>query len=95
MKGRKPYPFEIVQSTNAEKNKISKDQLQKRKENQPSGIKTNLRCPAHLSTEAVPLDTLSWRASTSPRSSLDKSGGWLRWALMLTARWMPILHPSR
>jgi P27 family predicted phage terminase small subunit len=51
MKGRKPYPFEIMDATN-NKNRLTKDQLRERQENQPTIESAELKCPRHLSLGA-------------------------------------------
>ena len=51
MKGRKPYPFEVINATN-DKNRITKAKLEERKANQPTIDSARLRCPEHLSEDA-------------------------------------------
>lgn len=51
MKGRKPYPFTVMETTN-DKNRLTKDQLKGRKENEPKVSSAALRCPGHMSNEA-------------------------------------------
>jgi P27 family predicted phage terminase small subunit len=51
MKGRKPYPFQIVESTN-DKHRLTKDALANRKKNEPTIKSNRLRCPMHLSLDA-------------------------------------------
>lgn len=51
MRGRKPYPFEVINATN-DKNRITKEKLAQRQANQPTIDSARLRCPAHLTPEA-------------------------------------------
>jgi len=51
MAGRKAYPYVVMNATN-DKNRLTKDEIERRKENEPR-IKSNaLRCPSHLSDGA-------------------------------------------
>jgi len=51
MAGRKAYPYVVMKATN-DKNRLTKEELERRKENEPT-IKSNaLRCPSHLSDGA-------------------------------------------
>ena len=51
MRGRKPYPAMIMESTN-DKNRLTKDELAKRKKYEPKVKSNYLTCPSHLSEEA-------------------------------------------
>lgn len=51
MKGRKPYPFEIMHATN-DRQHLTKQQLEKRAEAQPNIQSNTLKCPMHISVEA-------------------------------------------
>jgi P27 family predicted phage terminase small subunit len=51
MTGRKPYPFQVLESTN-KKDKISKKKLENRKKNEPTIKSCKLECPSHLCAEA-------------------------------------------
>lgn len=51
MKGRKPYPYELVEATN-DTNRYTKEALRNRKACQPQIRSAKLSCPRHLSTEA-------------------------------------------
>lgn len=51
MKGRKPYPYVVMDSTN-DRNRLTKDELAKRDKHEPRIKSNNLRCPAHLGDEA-------------------------------------------
>ena len=51
MKGRKPYPFEVISATN-DKDRFTKKELESRKANQPTIDSVNLKCPDHISHEA-------------------------------------------
>jgi P27 family predicted phage terminase small subunit len=51
MRGRKPYPLQIIDATN-DKNRYTKEVLASRAKNEPK-IKSNfMRCPTHLSDDA-------------------------------------------
>jgi P27 family predicted phage terminase small subunit len=51
MRGRKPYPFQIMESTN-DKNRLTKDELSKREKYEPKVKSNYLTCPLHLSEDA-------------------------------------------
>jgi len=49
MKGRKPYPFQVIEATNREKSRKTIAELATRKSNEPKINSAKLWCPAHLS----------------------------------------------
>jgi P27 family predicted phage terminase small subunit len=51
MKGRKPYPFQVMESTN-DKNHLTKAQLDGRRNNEPQINSSLLRCPGYMSDDA-------------------------------------------
>ena len=51
MKGRKPYPVEIMQVNN-EQNRLTKEDLVSREQNEPKLDSAQLNCPEHLSEDA-------------------------------------------
>ena len=51
MKGRKPYPYQVISATNG-KDHLTKEQLEERRKNEPKIESHSLRCPAYLSPEA-------------------------------------------
>lgn len=51
MKGRKPYPYVVMDSTN-DKNRLTKEALNSRKKNEPKIDSAELKCPDHLSPDA-------------------------------------------
>lgn len=51
MAGRNPRPFQIVEKLN-DKNRLTKDELEKRKKHEPHIKSNKLRCPVHLSADA-------------------------------------------
>lgn len=67
MKGRKPYPFTVMESTN-DKNRLTKDELKSRKKNEPNIESAALRCPSHLSKGAKK----EWRRIVKLYRELDK-----------------------
>lgn len=67
MKGRKPYPFEVMNENN-KKNRISKDKLDGRGKNQPKIESVTLECPEHISPEAQ----IEWQRITKLYKELDQ-----------------------
>lgn len=67
MKGRKPYPFVVMESTN-DKNRLTKEQLAARGKNEPKINSVNLRCPPHLSEDAKK----EWRRIVRLYKEFDK-----------------------
>ena len=51
MKGRKPYPFQVMEATN-DKNRLTKAQLEGRANKQPKIKSSALKCPRHMSLPA-------------------------------------------
>jgi len=51
MKGRKPYPYEVIEVNN-DKCRYTKEQLESRKANQPKINSVTLKCPQNLSDDA-------------------------------------------
>ena len=51
MRGRKPYPSVIMEKTN-DRNRLTKDELEKRKRYEPKPKSNQLTCPSHLNREA-------------------------------------------
>jgi len=51
MKGRKPYPYQVMNASN-DKNHLKKEKLDNRASNEPSIESSILRCPAHMSIGA-------------------------------------------
>lgn len=51
MRGRKPYPYTMMEETN-DKQHLTKDELKKRRENEPRIQSNELKCPEHLCEEA-------------------------------------------
>jgi P27 family predicted phage terminase small subunit len=52
MKGRKPYPYEVIEGGN-EKDRYTKDELRSRRKNEPKMTgDAKLVCPSHLSDDA-------------------------------------------
>lgn len=67
MKGRKPYPFTVMESTN-DKNRLTKKDLETRKKNEPRINSAVLKCPQHISDEAKK----EWRRIVKLYKELDK-----------------------
>lgn len=66
MKGRKPYPFKLMEATN-EKNRLTKEALSKRDKNEPKIQSNFLKCPSHMSAEAKK----EWKRITKLYKELD------------------------
>lgn len=67
MKGRKPYPYVIMEDNN-DKNRLTKGTLAKRKEHEPTIRSNYLKCPSHLSSEAKK----EWNRLVELYGELDK-----------------------
>ncbi|MFZ3132875.1 MAG: phage terminase small subunit P27 family [Desulfosporosinus sp.] len=67
MKGRKPYPFAVMEVTN-DKNRLTKSNLSSRANNEPRIDSANLRCPSHISKDAKK----EWRRIVKLYKELDK-----------------------
>lgn len=68
MAGRKAYPVELMLLTN-DKNRLTKSELEERKQNEPKLDSAKLRVPAHLSDEAKK----EWRRIVKLYRQLDKT----------------------
>ncbi len=51
MAGRKPYPHAVMAATN-DRQRLTKDELARRKENEPQIQSCKLTCPSHLTDDA-------------------------------------------
>jgi len=67
MKGRKPYPFQVMQATN-DKNRLTKKALEDRERNEPRIKSARLTCPAHMSDDAKK----EWRRIVKLYRELEK-----------------------
>ena len=67
MAGRKAYPFAVMEATN-DKNRLTKEELDRRKSNEPRVNSSYLRCPVHLSIEAKK----EWRRITKLYKEFEK-----------------------
>lgn len=51
MQGRKPYP-QVLMEANNERDRLTREELKKRRLNEPKTKSNRLRCPKHLESEA-------------------------------------------
>jgi len=67
MKGRKPYPYVVMDATN-DKNRLTREQLESRKKNEPKIDSAKLRCPTYMTKEAKK----EWRRIVKLYRELDR-----------------------
>ncbi len=67
MQGRKPYPYALMEATN-KKQRLTKDELNKRKKFEPKIQSNFLECPDHISNDAK----IEWHRIVALYGELDQ-----------------------